>query len=844
MADDIVQTIVIKGDDQATPVLGNIAQQAKQLFAQISQAAQTAGSAVSSFSQAFGQSFTTSFQAASQAAQQHGNALNQVGQAANTTSGHVRGLQGEIRALREAFALAGLTGAGTATTIAQIGLHLGPVAAAFAAIGAAIYESISAANAFRDSALALDRASQQSGISVDQLGKQLAALARQTGTSTGEVAKQFENLFGQIKREAPLAAIAIEQSSLKIIQAQQAVAQSALNLQQAQLQGKQISLQVQQLQLQLQYLPQIQAIETKRADLAVRDAAARLQILGLQKQYNEGTIDDIEYQERLDSINRAAAAREIEKARLDLEAAQLQKQQLADQQALQRKQLALQQELLAQQQRANDLAVERAKTEQQLAIVLEKIARAQDLGKLVEQAKLLEQGFKVAIDPLTTMDSLTKAIAISLGQTKDPIAAFANLLAALPAAKAFDVQKAFGLSNEMVEVLRKGAGALTDAAAAAGKLGLAITEEQITVAKKYSDKANELAGNLKLIKEQAGAIVAVDLTKAFSAFNETLVGNINNVRTTIAGTVTEVNNLTNAMKQLGASTTGGSNILENTKREFQGIIDFFSGPGLAKFNFFKTILDAIFTPAAAAEAPPDPSPLTNAIVKEVDIAVTDAQPRLADAAANLAKAFSDSFGKSADFTQAFSGLATAFANMVQQIRQLAPQITSAMVQAFQNTEGSINAVLDNIINKIQQAVQAAQQLNQQLQGQQPGSGLPMASGCEVHGKSGTDANLAWLTSGEFIMNTRAVQNYGLDMMHAMNSLRAPRFATGGLNLGSAQPRLANLSSPITGQRVLHLSIEGRSFSGLSIPENTAKSLERFAVNSQIASTGRKPSWRR
>jgi hypothetical protein len=644
-----------------------------------------------------------------------------------------------------------------------------------------------------------------------------------------------------------LAATAIEQSSIKIIQAQQAVAQAALNVAQAQLQGRQISLQVQSLQLQLQYLPQVQALETKRADLAVRDAQARLQILGLQKQYNQGTIDEIEYQERLDSINRAAAAREIEKARLDLEAAQLQKKRLAEEQELQRQQLALQQELLAQQQKANDLAVERAKTEQQLAIVLEKIARAQDLGKLVEQANQLAQGFKVSIDPLTSIESLTKAIAIALAQSKDPLTAFANILSLLPAAKAFEVQKVFGLSNEMVEALRKGGQALKDAADAAGKLGLAITEEQIDVAKRYSEQTNALAGNLKLIKEQAGAIVAVDLTKAFSAFNETLVGNINSVKTTIAETVTEVNNLSNAIKQLlGVSTTGGSNILENTKREFQGIIDFFSGPGLAKFDFFKTILNAIFTPASAAEAPSDTSPLTNAIVKEVNDAVEKAKPQLADAAATLAKSFSDSFGKSADFTQAFSGLAAAFASMVQKIQELAPQITDAMVKAFQNMEAPITQVLDNIINKIQQAITAAQQLNQQLKGQQQGdgSGLPMASGGLVNGKGGTDSNLAWLTSGEFVMNTRAVQNYGVGMMHAMNSLRAPRFATGGLNLGSSQPRLANLSSPITGQRVLNLSIEGRSFSGLSIPENTAKSLERFAVNSQIASTGRKPSWRR
>ena len=86
--------------------------------------------------------------------------------------------------------------------------------------------------------------------------------------------------------------------------------------------------------------------------------------------------------------------------------------------------------------------------------------------------------------------------------------------------------------------------------------------------------------------------------------------------------------------------------------------------------------------------------------------------------------------------------------------------------------------------------------------------------------------------------------YGLGMMNAINSLRAPRFAVGGLNVPI--PRLAGVTPTpsLSGQRTLNLTIEGRSFSGLSLPENTAQSLERFAVHSQIASIGRKQSWRR
>jgi hypothetical protein len=67
---------------------------------------------------------------------------------------------------------------------------------------------------------------------------------------------------------------------------------------------------------------------------------------------------------------------------------------------------------------------------------------------------------------------------------------------------------------------------------------------------------------------------------------------------------------------------------------------------------------------------------------------------------------------------------------------------------------------------------------------------------------------------------------------------------GGLNIGG-MPSLAGIGQGISSAtRALHLTIEGRTFNGLSAPEHTAAALERFAVHSQIASAGRKQSWRR
>lgn len=60
-------------------------------------------------------------------------------------------------------------------------------------------------------------------------------------------------------------------------------------------------------------------------------------------------------------------------------------------------------------------------------------------------------------------------------------------------------------------------------------------------------------------------------------------------------------------------------------------------------------------------------------------------------------------------------------------------------------------------------------------------GIPRATGGPVYGPgtSTSDSIQAWLSNGEFVMKTQAVQRYGLGYMHAINSGRAPKFAQGG-----------------------------------------------------------------
>jgi hypothetical protein len=177
------------------------------------------------------------------------------------------------------------------------------------------------------------------------------------------------------------------------------------------------------------------------------------------------------------------------------------------------------------------------------------------------------------------------------------------------------------------------------------------------------------------------------------------------------------------------------------------------------------------------------------------------------------------------------------------------QVKDAIVGAFNAVLGPVKSVIDTIGGWIQGLINGVKALWSGLTGggaTVSAGGGGMAAGGEVGGAPGVDRNLAWLSRGEFVLNVAAVQKYGVGFLHAMNAMRAPRFALGGLNVGGSLPRTAGIiaGASSASPRVLNLTIEGRSFQGLTVPEHTATALERFAVHSQLASVGRKQSWRK
>lgn len=85
---------------------------------------------------------------------------------------------------------------------------------------------------------------------------------------------------------------------------------------------------------------------------------------------------------------------------------------------------------------------------------------------------------------------------------------------------------------------------------------------------------------------------------------------------------------------------------------------------------------------------------------------------------------------------------------------------------------------------------------------EPSTGTPgLATGGILRGPgTGTsDSILARLSNGEGVINARAVQYYGADLIHQLNNLRTPRFATGGVMGNVPVPSIPSLAPALQEQ---------------------------------------------
>ncbi len=171
--------------------------------------------------------------------------------------------------------------------------------------------------------------------------------------------------------------------------------------------------------------------------------------------------------------------------------------------------------------------------------------------------------------------------------------------------------------------------------------------------------------------------------------------------------------------------------------------------------------------------------------------------------------------------------------------------TQSLVQPFQDASTQIQPIIQQILQQVQQlmqAIQAASGAASQLGGRFSGfggniAGAPFAGGGMVRGpgSSTSDSIMAWLSNKEFVVNARAVDFYGSSLFAALNSMRLPRNITSGSANFAKGGQVDSAGSSLT------LVLGGRQFEARA-SEGTVTALRRFAVNSQLASIGRKPGF--
>jgi hypothetical protein len=177
---------------------------------------------------------------------------------------------------------------------------------------------------------------------------------------------------------------------------------------------------------------------------------------------------------------------------------------------------------------------------------------------------------------------------------------------------------------------------------------------------------------------------------------------------------------------------------------------------------------------------------------------------------------------------------------------------------FQDLSDSVMGFLQPIIDALKAIIALGSDASTAGGTASPGfasGGSVMAKRGHVRGagSSTSDSIAAWLSNNEFVMRAKAVQKYGTDFMHAINSgsldpSQIMRFAAGGLVQRISLPSLGLSASGAGGasgrsaDNVLNLTIGGESFEGLMMPEHVATRMTKFAIAQQNRSAGRKPAW--
>lgn len=162
--------------------------------------------------------------------------------------------------------------------------------------------------------------------------------------------------------------------------------------------------------------------------------------------------------------------------------------------------------------------------------------------------------------------------------------------------------------------------------------------------------------------------------------------------------------------------------------------------------------------------------------------------------------------------------------------------------------------LVRIIDRVRSAfTRSREQTNEELQRAAERRGFASGGYVSGPGTGTSDSILARLSNGEFVVRAAAVQRYGVSLLAALNAMRLPAFAAGGLvqpldvRIRSGLPAFADgglVSATSSGGRPLTLVVGGETISGFSGSDAAMEVLERRLRRDARARTAAPAPWQR
>jgi hypothetical protein len=429
-----------------------------------------------------------------------------------------------------------------------------------------------------------------------------------------------------------------------------------------------------------------------------------------------------------------------------------------------------------------------------------------------------------------------------------------------------------------VPVLDDGSRALKDLGDQAERAGRVFTEQQANIGDAFGDSLNLFLTSLNGIKNQFALTLAPAFTEAFGGLTKLLQDNsaaIKSLGESIAQTLIPF------IKDFVALLSGNDAAVVN--KNLIGIRDGFVKVGEAIVTAIG-LIGTVFTV------------LKNTIQPLVDIynatlgkvfGEIDAQTAIITVAlfaltggfkavgavikgvSLVMEGLSFAFGATAAQAAAVIGrillILGLIKTMVQDMVQSASEASGAFIKGFQdainavlgffqNLGAGVKTVLDDIAGWIKAVIDGAKAAASAVAsifgggGGDSGDSQGFASGGHVRGAgTGTsDSIVARLSNGEFVVRAAAVKKYGVSFLNAINNLRSPGFAMGGLvaRPAGAMPAFAGggLVDTSAARTPLTLNLGGEVFEGLMAPDAVAAKLVEFAHGQNIRSGGTKPSW--